>query len=310
MTILYSDPVFLQDETGNPPEYPARILPAVRRVNQIAIHAGCLRRSWVEVSDARLERVHARKYIDFVQDFCLQGGGYISDDSFIGPQSYQVARMAVGATCDAVEQIVQGANERAFCLVRPPGHHATSDAAMGYCLFNNVAVGARLAIDELGLDRVMIIDWDVHHGNGTQDIFWEDGQVGFLSIHRASLYHETGTAAETGAGKGLGTTVNVPVEFGTSRDVYFEMFTAAVERLAEKIKPQLILISAGFDSHKDDPIGSLGLESEDFGRLTRIVMDVAAVHASDRVVSVLEGGYNPHALAESIEHHLLEMTSA
>ncbi|WP_339736129.1 histone deacetylase [uncultured Gimesia sp.] len=310
MTILYSDPVFLKPDTGNPPENPARILPAVRRVNQIAIHAGCPRRSWDEVSDSRLERVHSRKYIRFVKEFCLQGGGYISDDSFVGPRSSQVARMAVGAVCDAVEQVVQGANERAFCLVRPPGHHATSDTAMGYCLFNNVAVGARLAIDELGLERVLIVDWDVHHGDGTQEIFWEDGQVGFLSIHRSSFYHSTGTAAETGAGAGLGTTVNVPVEFGTSREDYFEMFTSAVERLAEKIKPQLVLISAGFDSHKADPVGSLGLESEDFGRLTRIVLDIAAVHAGDRVVSVLEGGYNPHALAESIEHHLLELTSA
>ncbi len=310
MTILYSDPIFLKHDTGNLPENAARIVPAVHRVNQIAMHAGCPRRSWIEVSDSRLERVHAPAYIKYVKDFSQQGGGFISDDTVVCPESYHVARMAVGAVCDAVEQVVQGANERAFCLVRPPGHHATSAEAMGFCLFNNVAVGARLAIDELGLERVMIVDWDIHHGNGTQDLFWEDGQVGFLSIHRASFYHNTGTAAETGAGKGLGTTVNVPVEFGTSREDYFEMFTSAVERLAEKIRPQLVLISAGFDRHKSDPVGSLGLESEDFGRLTRIVLDVAAAHAGDRVVSVLEGGYNPHALAESIEHHLLEMTSA
>lgn len=310
MTLLYSDPVFLKHETGHQPENPARILPAVHRVNQIAMHAGCPRRSWDEVSDSRLERVHAREYIDFVKTFSLKGGGFIADDTVVGPQSYHVARMAGGAVCDAVEQVVQGAHERAFCLVRPPGHHATADAAMGFCLFNNVAVGARLAIDELGLERVMIVDWDVHHGDGTQEIFWEDGQVGFLSIHRASFCHETGTADETGAGAGLATNVNVPVEFGTSREDYLAMFKTAVERLAEKIRPQLVFISAGFDSHKDDPIGSLGLESEDFGRLTRIVLDVAAVHAGGRVVSALEGGYSPLALAESIEYHLLEMTSA
>lgn len=310
MTLLYSDPIFLKHETGHQPENPARILPAVHRANQIAMHAGCLRRSWVEVSDARLERVHARQYIEFVKAFCLQGGGFITEDTVVCPQSYHVARMAVGVVCDAVEQVVQGTAERAFCLVRPPGHHATSDAAMGFCLLNNVAVGARLALDELGLERVLIIDWDVHHGDGTQEIFWEDGQVGFLSIHRASFCQHSGAAAETGAGAGLGTTFNVPVEFGTSREDYVEIFRSAVERLAEKIRPQLVFISAGFDSHKADPIGSLGLESEDFGRLTRIVLDVAAVHASGRVVSVLEGGYNPLALAESIEQHLLELTSA
>ncbi|MFH1299777.1 MAG: histone deacetylase [Planctomycetota bacterium] len=310
MTILYADSLFLKHDTGNLPENAARFLPAMRRANQIAIHAGCLQRSWVEVSDQRLERVHTRKYIEFVKEFCLQGGGFIAEDTVVCPESYAVARMAVGAVCDAVKQVVKGLDERAFCLVRPPGHHATASAALGFCLFNNVAVGARLAIDELGLERVLIVDWDVHHGDGTQDIFWEDGQVGFLSIHRASFYHGTGTAAETGAGAGLGTNVNVPVDFGTSREDYINMFQSAVEKLAEKIRPQLILISAGFDSHKADPVGSLGLESEDFSRLTRIVLDIAAVHAGGRVVSVLEGGYNPQALADSIEQHLLEMTSA
>lgn len=309
MAFLYSDPVFLKHETEHQPENPARILPAMHRVNQIAIHAGCPRRSWKEVTDSRLERVHTREYINHVNQRCQQGGGFISDDTMVGPQSYQVARMAAGAVCDAVEQVVQGSHERAFCLVRPPGHHASAGAALGFCLFNNVAIGARLAIDELGLERAMIIDWDVHHGDGTQELFWEDGRVGFLSIHRSSFYRASGFAAETatGAGAGLGTTVNVPVEFGTSREDYLAMFTGAVEQLAEKIQPQLILISAGFDSHKNDPIGSLGLESEDFAKLTRVVLDVAAVHAGDRVVSVLEGGYHPQALAESIEHHLLEL---
>ena len=180
---------------------------------------------------------------------------------------------------------------------------------MGFCLFNNVAIAARMAIDELGLDRVLIVDWDVHHGNGTQAAFWEDAQVGYLSIHRWPFYPGTGAADETGAGAGLGTTLNLPVSFGTSRHEYLECFAAAIDRFANLIKPQLILISAGFDSHRDDPIGSLGLESEDFGPLTRTVLDAAAVHAEGRVVSVLEGGYNPSALAESVEHHLLEMIS-
>lgn len=310
MILLYSDPVFLKHDTGDLPENATRILPAMRRASQIAMHAHCRQRSWNEVTDTVLERVHSQQYIRFVKEFCEQGGGHISEDTVVCRESYGVARKAVGAVCDAVEQIVQDKAERAFCLVRPPGHHAAPESALGFCVFNNVAVGARLAIKELGLERVLIVDWDVHHGDGTQEIFWEDGQVGYLSIHRSSFYQNTGTAAETGAGKGLGTTMNVPVESGTSREHYCELFTAAVEQMAARIRPQLVLISAGFDAHKDDPIGSLGLESEDYARLTRVVLEIAKTHANGRVVSVLEGGYNPGALADCIEHHLLEMASA
>jgi acetoin utilization deacetylase AcuC-like enzyme len=217
--------------------------------------------------------------------------------------------MAAGAVCDAVERVVRGDEQQAFCLVRPPGHHALTNSAMGFCLFNNVALGARLAIDELGLDRVLIVDWDVHHGNGTQAIFWEDAQVGYFSIHRSPFYPGTGAADEIGAGAGYGTTLNVPVKFGTPRDEFLARFTSAVERFADLIKPQLVLISAGFDCHRNDPIGSLGLESEDFGTLTRVVLNIAAKHANGRVVSVLEGGYSPFALAESVECHLHEMLS-
>ena len=148
----------------------------------------------------------------------------------------------------------------------PPGHHALADTAMGFCLLNNVAVGARLAIDELGLDRVLIVDWDVHHGNGTQAIFWEDPQVGFYSIHRYPFYPGTGAADEIGGGAGRGATRNVPIEFGTSRADYLRQFRESVEEFAARIRPQLVLISAGFDAHRDDPIGSLGLESEEIGR--------------------------------------------
>jgi len=178
---------------------------------------------------------------------------------------------------------------------------------MGFCLFNNVAVGARMAIREFGLDRVMIVDWDVHHGNGTQDAFWEEGQVGFFSIHRWPFYPGTGAKDETGSGRGLGATLNVPIEFGVSRPDYLAAFRSALESIAERIRPQLVLISAGFDSHRADPIGSLGLETEDFEPLTRAVLDVANVHAGGRVVSMLEGGYDTSALAGCVEVHLREL---
>jgi acetoin utilization deacetylase AcuC-like enzyme len=181
---------------------------------------------------------------------------------------------------------------------------------MGFCLFDNVAVGARAALDEHRLDRVLIVDWDVHHGNGTQEIFWEDDRVGFFSIHRWPFYPGTGDSDETGSGRGLGTTVNVPVAFGTPRDEFHDRFERALGDLTARVRAQLILISAGFDAHRDDPIGSLELETEDFARLTRTVLDVAREHADGRVVSVLEGGYHPRRLAESVEVHLTELLHA
>ncbi len=170
-----------------------------------------------------------------------------------------------------------------------------------------MALGARAAIADAGLDRVLIVDWDVHHGNGTQDAFYADEQVGFLSIHRWPFYPGTGDKDETGTAAGLGFTLNLPVEFGTPREVYLDRFRGELERFAAKMRPQLMLISAGFDAHREDPIGSLDLEIEDFQTLTRQVLDVAAVHAGGRVVSVLEGGYNTSILAACVETHLQEM---
>jgi acetoin utilization deacetylase AcuC-like enzyme len=171
-------------------------------------------------------------------------------------------------------------------------------------LFSNVAIAAGVARDEHQLDRVMVVDWDVHHGNGTQDIFYADGQVGFFSIHRSPFYPGTGDSDETGTGPGLGATVNLPVSFGTPRQTYRDTFAVELEEFADRFRPQLVLVSAGFDSHRADPIGSLGLEVEDFAELTSIVRDVTAAHADGRIVSVLEGGYNPPVLAECVEAHL------
>lgn len=309
MALLYYDPVFLEHDTGAHPECAERIVPAAYRLQSMAMAFHCTRPTWNPVSLERLSRVHTPEYIDSVRSFAARGPGYIELDTALSERSFDVARSAAGAVCDAVERVVGGEENRAFCLVRPPGHHALHDQAMGFCLFNNVAVGARLAIDELGLDRVLIVDWDVHHGNGTQAIFWTNPQVGFFSIHRWPFYPGTGAADEVGEGAGFGTTLNVPVTFGTPRSEYHASFRSGVERIADVIKPELVLISAGFDSHRSDPIGSLGLESEDFGVLTRVVLEIAAEHACDRVVSVLEGGYHPVALAESVECHLLELIS-
>jgi acetoin utilization deacetylase AcuC-like enzyme len=222
----------------------------------------------------------------------------------VSSESCSVAELAAGAACDAVDRIMRGESKTAFCALRPPGHHALPERAMGFCLFNNVALAAQVAISEYGLDRVLIIDWDVHHGNGTQDTFYADGRVGFFSAHRWPFYPGTGDADETGTGDGLDTTRNLPITGDVSREAYLELFQNELEDFAARIRPQLVLVSAGFDSHRGDPLGSFLLETEDFALLTRMVRDVAAVHADGRVVSVLEGGYNPKLLAECVEAHV------
>ena len=304
MTLLYYSPQFLEHETGRHPENRGRIVPAAWKLLDAQAADRFVRPEWAPVSMERMVRVHSAEYVETVRKYAAGGGGQIEADTVVSPESFDVARLAAGAVCDAVGRVVRGEDSQAFCLIRPPGHHALPGGAMGFCLLGNVAIAARVAIDELGLERVLIVDWDVHHGNGTQDMFWEDPRVGFFSIHRYPFYPGTGAADETGAGPGLGTTLNVPVEFGTSRREFLAAFTSAVERFADKIKPQLVILSAGFDAHRQDPIGSLGLESEDFESLARVVRGVAATHASGRVVSVLEGGYHPQAVAESVEAHL------
>jgi acetoin utilization deacetylase AcuC-like enzyme len=246
------------------------------------------------------------------RELAAQGGGYIDADTVVSAESFQVALAAAGACVSAVEQVLQGNDKTALCLVRPPGHHATQVQSMGFCLFNNVALAADHARRKFGVNRVLIVDWDVHHGNGTQDIFYEDGQITFFSIHRygQGFYPGTGAENETGTGPGLGHTYNAAIRYGTPRPEYHSHFQYTLEKVADKIKPELVLLSAGFDAHAQDPIGSLGLETEDFATLTRSVLDVARAHAQGRLVSCLEGGYNLEALALSVQAHLEELLAA
>jgi acetoin utilization deacetylase AcuC-like enzyme len=307
MTLLYYDPLFLEHDTGSHPEQPARLTAIVDALARSGLDQRCSRPEWDSVSDERLARVHDLGYAAELASDAASGGGRIEADTVISRRSYDVARRAAGAVCDAVNRVVRGEDRQALCLVRPPGHHALRAAPMGFCLFNSIAIAARVATRELEMDRVLIIDWDVHHGNGTQDTFWDDGQIGFLSIHRFPFYPGTGSADETGTGAGLGMTLNLPVRFGISREDYRQRFADAVESLAARIRPQIVLVSAGFDAHRLDPVGSLGLETEDFAELTRIVLAAADAHAGGRIVSVLEGGYNIEVLGESVATHLRAM---
>jgi acetoin utilization deacetylase AcuC-like enzyme len=233
----------------------------------------------------------------------------IENDTIVSTDSFAVALAAAGACVAAVDAVLTGDDPNALCLVRPPGHHATPTESMGFCLFDNVALAAHHARSVHGLTRILIVDWDVHHGNGTQDIFYRDPEVMFVSIHRygGGFYPGTGAADETGSGPGLGHILNVPLRFGVSRISYHDHYTRAIEKAADHIKPELVLVSAGFDAHVRDPIGNLGLDTEDFAKLTRGILDVARTHAEGRVVSCLEGGYHLDALAESVQAHLEEL---
>lgn len=307
MTLLYSSPRFLDHDTGTHPERAARLSAVTEHLARTESGRQCSCPTWPPVSAARLARIHSPKYTKQVRQYAANGGGHIDADTIVSLRSFDVALLAAGAACDAVARTVQGVDRQAICLVRPPGHHARRARAMGFCLLNNVAIAARVATVEFGLDRVLIVDWDVHHGNGTQEAFWTDPQVGFLSIHRWPFYPGTGAADETGSGPGLGTIRNLPIEMGTPRAEYRSRFARELEDFAARIKPQLVLVSAGFDTHCQDPIGSLGLETEDFTHLTRTVCDVAQAHADGRLVSLLEGGYNPPILAACVEAHVREM---
>jgi len=305
MTLLYTDPRFLNHETGSHPEKPGRLRAVVKKLADEKLDVRCVRPDVRPVSMAQLERCHGRDYVTKVRETIAAGKfGHIEADTVVSAGSYDAALLAAGAACDAVDRVMRGEDKSALCLVRPPGHHALKNEPMGFCLFNSIAVAARSALVDHRLDRVLVVDWDVHHGNGTQDEFYEDEQVGFLSIHRYPFYPGSGAADETGRGKGMGTTVNVPVAFGTPRAKYFELFLAGLERIVARMKPQLVLVSAGFDAHKDDPIGSLELETDDFAELTKIVGAAADEHAEGRMVCVLEGGYDLAALADSTAVHL------
>jgi acetoin utilization deacetylase AcuC-like enzyme len=309
MTLLYTDPIFLKHETGRHPETADRLRSVTAQLDKSGLAKKCVTGTYKPLAEETVAKLHSPKMVAQVKQVAAHGGGRLDPDTVVSPESFTVGLAAAGACSAAVDAVLKGPEHVALCLVRPPGHHATPTKSMGFCLFNNVALAARHARTAHGLTRVLIVDWDVHHGNGTQDVFYEDPEVVFYSIHRygGGFYPGTGAADETGRGKGLGHVINAPIRYGTSRKEYHAAFTRHLEKAADKIEPELVLLSAGFDAHARDPIGSLGLETEDFASLTKEVLAVAKTHAKGRLVSCLEGGYNLDALAESVQAHLEEL---
>ncbi len=305
-TGLVYDDIFLKHVSGDGhPERPERLTAIVRHLKEKGIYERLLLIKPRPASVDWISTVHDKKHVSRVKEAC-RGGGAVLDggDTVVCADSYEVARMAVGGVLAAVDAVVAGKVRNAFCAVRPPGHHATKDQGMGFCIFNNVAIAARYVQKKYGLKKVMIVDWDVHHGNGTQEAFYEDPTVLYFGTHEHPLYPGTGSGDETGQGEGKGFTINMPLPAGTTDEKFIQVFEQVLKPAALRFKPDFVLISAGFDAHKDDPLGHMQMTEEGFAETTSIVTEIADQFCGGRVVSVLEGGYNLKALAQSVAAHI------
>ena len=297
---------YLKHDTGwMHPENQRRLTAVVEHLRQTDLWKSLQQIAPERIHRELLTAVHSEQYVEFIDGACRTGVEVLDQgDTHVCKDSFEVALYAAGGVVGAVDEVMAGRFGQVFCAVRPPGHHAERDAAMGFCLFNNVAVGARYAQQKYGVGRVAIIDWDVHHGNGTQHIFYDDPTVLYVSLHQYPFYPGTGSREEYGIGKGEGYTLNVPMKAGSGEHEYFHALREEILPSLEKFQPELLLISAGFDGHRDDPLANIDLTEESFATMTTMLGEVAAKHAGGRIVSVLEGGYNVQALAMSVEAHL------
>jgi acetoin utilization deacetylase AcuC-like enzyme len=280
------------------PDTPARL---------VAIEAALVEHDWLDwerreapaATEQELELVHSARHVASIRDLCAEGGGEVDPDTFVVPASYRAALHAAGGTCEMARALLAGEDSVGYCAVRPSGHHAEPDRAMGFCIFNNVAIAAAVAIESLGAERVLILDWDVHHGNGTAEAFRHRADVLFVSIHQQHLYPGTGHFDDRGTGPGEGYTLNLPVPAGSGEELWLSLIDDTVVPAATSFSPDLILVSAGFDAHRRDPLAGCMLETESFARMATRIGDLAA--SLDAPLGLVqEGGYEPEALVESL----------
>lgn len=281
------------------PDTPERLL-GIERTLAGDGWLGWERREAPSASEAQLQLIHSERHVEEIKKLASIGGGAIDADTFVGESSYRAALHAAGCACEMTSALVAGEAPVGFCGIRPPGHHAEPDRAMGFCLFNNVAIAAEFAICELGLRRVFILDLDVHHGNGTAEAFRRRPDVLFASIHQSGIYPGTGSQSDVGSGPGEGYTINLPVPGGSEEDLWLSLIERIVLPAAERFEPQLILLSAGFDAHQADPLAGCCLQSTSFAEMARHVRDFAG-ELGVPIGAVLEGGYEPVALAQSVQ---------
>lgn len=307
-TALIHHPIYLQHNTGpHHPERASRLQSILRKLQKTGLID---KLKPVEPKAASIEDialVHSKDYALGIKDACsrLRSNNIALDpDTVISKDSFEAALFAAGAVLKGIDLVCAREIENAFCMVRPPGHHARPSQAMGFCLFNNIAIGARYLQKRYKLDRILIIDWDVHHGNGTEEIFYHDPSVFYISLHQYPHYPGTGSKESTGAGKGKGFNLNIPMQGGAGDIEYIKVFQEIIIPLLKDFKPEFILISAGFDGHKDDPLSSTTLTEAGYRDMTGIIKETAGLYSKNRIVSALEGGYNLLSLSNSTHSHL------
>lgn len=310
-TVIFYDPVFEEHKTGfGHPERPERLPAALEALEASGLLEEVAMRSPREAEAAEIRLVHSPEYIEQVKRLTESGGGHLDMDTALSEASYRAALKAAGALLDSVDGCLSGDIRNSFCMVRPPGHHALPSRGMGFCVFNNAAIAARYAISKKGLDRVMIVDWDAHHGNGTQEVFYGDSSVLYVSLHQYPHYPGTGWLDETGGNKGRGFTINIPFPPGTGEEHYLKAFERIIIPAGRDFAPDLLLISAGYDSHAGDLLCSMRLIDGSYRRMTESLSGLAEEICNGRLIVTLEGGYNIGAMARSVVQTVAAMAGA
>lgn len=300
------DDIYLEHQvTPGHPETPYRLVAIVERLKTNSLYPQLLLLSPKPAAMKWLTTVHSKNYIERVKRSCEDATRYLdSMDVPISRRSYEVALVAAGGVLCAIDAVMERNINNAFCAIRPPGHHALKDQAMGFCIFNNIAIAARYIQKRYNLPKILIVDWDVHHGNSTQAVFYDDASVLYFGVHQYPFYPGTGSEAEKGIGEGLNYNINVPLLAGSTDSDYLDAFEEKLRPAALSFSPDFVLISAGFDAHEDDLLGGMKVTAQGFGKLTEIVMQIAEKCCEGRLVSILEGGYHPEGLAASVETHI------
>jgi acetoin utilization deacetylase AcuC-like enzyme len=305
-----SDPFYLKHKNEPHPENPGRLNAIQKNIESSKYYNNL---TLIQPRKATIEdiaKIHDTGYIQSVEDSCRNGVRNLDADTVISTDSYQAALLSAGAGLEAVDKILEGTVNNAFCAVRPPGHHAEQNKAMGFCLFNNVGVIARYAQDVKKLEKVFIFDWDVHHGNGTQHSFYKDSSIYYSSIHQYPFYPGTGGVDETGTRDGLGSNLNLPMRAYSCDADYINTIEHKLIPVIQKFNPDLIIISAGFDAHENDPLAQINLSTECYGKMTQKLMEIANDVCNGRILSMLEGGYDYSALADSVQLHVETLLSS
>lgn len=306
-TAIFYDPIFLRHDTGNHPECADRLKAIIPALKSAPFSD---RLEWITATPAsveQIEAVHDPDYIRFVEKKCADGSGSLDADTTICPDSWLAAITAAGALTGAVDHVIGKSDATAFCPVRPPGHHAEKSRAMGFCLFNNVAIGVRHAQKAHSVKRAAIIDFDVHHGNGSQNAFYDDPSLFFISLHQEDHYPGTGLESERGGAGAEGTNMNIPMQSGAGDVEFYQKFDEQIIPALIKFEPEIIFISAGFDAHIDDPLAGLSITTEGYATITKKILDFASPRP---LISTLEGGYNLEALKDSVLAHVAKLTKS